>query len=251
MIRFVLAFLVFVCTSKTYGEDNNDAFEFKVQKYDGQSRTKNKGCCGYPLVAEGKWALRFYWMAEEVRYNDSVFRKDYAEEQLYNKRGFYIGTYPLRFAKALLMEGSGLLSDGRVLGFAGRCRFGFGYCFNEMNPSSHPFGRGAGRRPLVAFRSVAIDPELVSIGEPIYIPEFDGMVLPGGDVHDGCVRADDTGGNIKKQKLDFFVVSYENFKLLRDRLWNGAYITPHIEHPRCEYLNNHVVPLEYIHSIKK
>lgn len=244
------AFLVFILfVGKTsLGEEQKKIFGITIQPFSSDNRPKNKGCCGVPLVGKGEWALRYYWMASQDRYNDSVFRKDYAEERIYNKRGFFLGTFPLRFARALLMEGSGLLSDGRVLGYAGRCRFGFGYCFTEMNPLTHPYGRGAGYRPLIAFRSVAIDPELVPIGEPIYIPEFDGMRLPSGLIHDGCVRADDTGGNIKKQKLDFFVVTYENFRFLKDRLLGGPFITPHIEHPRCQYLRNYVPPLDYINK---
>ncbi|MEP6866837.1 MAG: 3D domain-containing protein, partial [Deltaproteobacteria bacterium] len=93
-------------------------------------------------------------------------------------------------------------------------------------------------RPLIPFKSVAIDPRLVPIGEPLYIPEFDGMVLPDGSIHDGCVRADDTGGGIKKRKMDFFVVTYGNFRFLLDQLLNVTWITPYIQAPRCEYLRD-------------
>jgi 3D (Asp-Asp-Asp) domain-containing protein len=212
----------------------------------GETQGKNKGCCGYPLVGKGEWNLRFYWMAMQDRFNDSVFRRDFAEEDIYTRRGFYLGTFPARYARALLMEGSGRLSDGRILNYAGRCRYGIGYCFHEISKTRYPYGRGAGRRALVAFRSVAIDPGLVTIGEVLYIPEFDGLKLPSGAVHDGCVRADDTGGNIKKRKMDFFVVTYENFLDLRTKLWGATTITPHVEHPRCRYLKRIGRPLDYL-----
>jgi len=134
------------------------------------------------------------------------------------------------------MEGSGVLADGRVINYDGRCDFGVGTCFEELDPDRHPYGRGAGHRPLVPFKSVAVDPRLVPIGEPLYIPEFDGMLLPDGSFHDGCVRADDTGGGIKKRKMDFFVVNYGNFRFLLNMLWNVIWVTPYIEDPRCEYL---------------
>ena len=79
---------------------------------------------------------------------------------------------------------------------------------------------------------------MVPLGEPLYIPEFDGMVLPDGSIHDGCVRADDTGGGIKGRKLDFFVVTYGNFRLLLDGLLGVSWITPEVEAPRCEYLRD-------------
>ena len=86
------------------------------------------------------------------------------------------------------------------------------------------------------FKSVAIDPLLVPIGDPLYIPEFDGLPMPDGHIHDGCVRADDTGGSIKKQKMDFFVASWENWRVVLESLYGVTWITPHIEHPRCDYL---------------
>lgn len=193
---------------------------------------KDKVCCGYPLSEELGFALRFYWLAMEDKYQD-----DYSAVDVYTRDGFFLGAYSERFVRSLRMEGSGLLSDGRVINYAGRCRFGVGTCFEQLDPSTHPFGRGAGQRALVPFRSVAVDPELVAIGEPLYIPEFDGIMLPDGTMHDGCVRADDTGGGIKKRKMDFFVISYPNFLyLLREELWGVIWITPHIENPRCQYL---------------
>jgi 3D domain len=188
---------------------------------------------GYPLVAsDGQgFALRFYWLAVEDGYHP-----DEEHVPLYNRSGFFIGTYPAPFVASLRMEGSGVLGDGRVINYAGRCRYGVGTCYEPLDEEEFPFGRGAGRRPLVPFKSVAVDPRLVALGEPLYIPEFDGHIMPDGSVHDGCVRADDTGGNIKMRKMDFFVVSYQNFRLLLDALDGLDSVTPHIEHPRCAYL---------------
>ena len=197
----------------------------------GFARGKDKTCCGYPLVGEREFALRFYWLAMEERFDVVDLHVP-----IYTRDGFFIGSYPERFVRALLMEGSGLLADGRVINYHGRCRYGVGTCYEPLDEREYPYGRGAGRRPLVPFKSVAVDPRLVPIGEPLYIPEFDGLVMPDGHVHDGCVRADDTGGNIKKRKMDFFVVSYGNFRYLLDALFGVIWITPHIQHPRCEYL---------------
>ena len=188
---------------------------------------------GYPLSADQGFALRFYWLAMQDRFVDH-----YDEVEIYTRRGFYLGSYPERFVKALRMEGSGLLSDGRVINYAGRCQFGVGTCFEQLDKRTHPYGRGAGQRALIPFKSVAVDRELIPIGEPLYIPEFDGLAMPGGYLHDGCVRADDTGGGIKKQKIDFFVVSHANFRAVLPKLADGIWITPHIEHPRCEYLRS-------------
>jgi 3D (Asp-Asp-Asp) domain-containing protein len=212
-------------------------------------RGKDKLCCGYPLVDELGWALRFYWLSLEEDYDDptsgaapksgrikAVPTNTYVE--LYTPEGYYFGHVPERFAWSLRLEGSGLMKDGRIVNYTGKCPFGYGTCFEQLDVDEHPFGRGAGLRKLIPFKSVAVDPRLVPIGEPIYIPEFDGLVLPDGSIHDGCVRADETGGGIKRRKMDFFVVTYGNFRFLLDELENVTWITPQIQSPRCEYLRD-------------
>ena len=212
-------------------------------------RGKNKLCCGYPLVDDAQWALRFYWLALEGDYQDrentSVPKSGRGAAvplntwvELYTQEGYYFGRVPERFAWALRLEGSGLMMDGRVVNYKGPCKFGYGTCFEQLDIGVHPFGRGAGQRPLIPFKSVAVDKSVIPIGEPLYIPEFDGLQLPDGSIHDGCVRADDTGGGIKKRKMDFFVVTYGNFRFLLDQLLNVTWITPHIEAPRCEYMRD-------------
>lgn len=213
-------------------------------------RGKNKLCCGYPLVDDNAWALRFYWLALEADYQEprtttgarsgrgaAVPENTWVE--LYTAEGYFFGRVRERFAWSLRMEGSGLMMDGRVVNYKGACKYGYGTCFEQLDLGVHPFGRGAGKRPLIPFKSVAVDPKLIAIGEPLYIPEFDGLPLPDGSIHDGCVRADDTGGGIKQRKMDFFVVTYGNFRYLLDQLLNVTWVTPHIESPRCEYMRDH------------
>jgi 3D (Asp-Asp-Asp) domain-containing protein len=211
-------------------------------------RGKNKLCCGYPLVDDQQWALRFYWLSLEADYEESmspnapkggacaVPANRWVE--LYTLEGWFFGRFSERYACSLKLEGSGLLRDGRVINYTGSCKFGYGTCFEQLDNAEYPFGRGAGQRPLVPFKSVAVDPRVVRLGEPLYIPEFDGLGLPDGSIHDGCVRADDTGGGIKGRKLDFFVVTYGNFRALLDELWGVTWITPYVEAPRCQYLRD-------------
>jgi len=214
-------------------------------------RGRNKLCCGYPLAEELGFALRFYWLALEEDYDDPPpsakpirvpagppGKPTDTWTEIYTRDGYFMQRIPEKFAWGLRLEGSGLMRDGRVINYTGPCRFGYGTCFEQLDIKDHPFGRGAGQRPLIPFKSVAVDPRIVKIGEPIYIPEFDGLTLPDGSLHDGCVRADDTGGGIKKRKMDFFVVTYGNFRMLLDQLNGVTWMTPHVESPRCEYLRD-------------
>ena len=232
----------------------SDADTSKLRKEDvplqakAALRGKNKLCCGYPLVDDQQWALRFYWLSLEADYDEDVSAivprggrcsiPPNRWVELYTPDGFFFSRVPERYACSLKLEGSGLMRDGRIVNYTGSCKFGYGTCFEQLDISDYPFGRGAGQRPLVPFKSVAVDPRLVRIGEPLYIPEFDGMVLPDGSIHDGCVRADDTGGGIKGRKMDFFVVTYGNFRSLLDELLGVTWITPHVEAPRCQYLRD-------------
>ena len=212
------------------------------------TRGKNKLCCGYPMVDDQQWALRFYWLTRETDYDDappgSVARGGACAQpgnrwvELYTSDGYFFSRVPERYACSLKLEGSGLMRDDRVVNYTGPCKFGYGTCFDQLDVTDFPFGRGAGLRPLIPFKSVAVDPRVVALGEPLYIPEFDGMVLPDGSIHDGCVRADDTGGGIKGKKLDFFVVTYGNFRVLLDELLGVTWITPEVEAPRCDYLRD-------------
>ena len=212
-------------------------------------RGKDKLCCGYPLAEDLGFALRFYWLSLEADYEDplsgAVPRSGRVRAvpidtwvELYTPEGYFFGRVPERFAWSLRLEGTGLMKDGRIINYTGKCPFGYGTCFEQLDVGEHPFGRGSGVRPLIPFKSVAVDPRIVPIGEPIYIPEFDGLVLPDGSIHDGCVRADDTGGGIKRRKMDFFVVTYGNFRFLLDELENVTWITPQIQAPRCDYMRD-------------
>jgi 3D (Asp-Asp-Asp) domain-containing protein len=246
-VRVALLLCILVATAR--------ADDSKLRKEDvplqpkANLRGKNKLCCGYPLAEDLGFALRFYWLVLEADYDEPPGDKapksgrgatvpENSWVELYTPDGFFMQRVTERLAWALRLEGSGLMRDGRIINYTGKCPFGYGTCFEQLDEHVHPFGRGAGVRPLVPFKSVAVDPRLVPIGEPIYIPEFDGLVLPDGSIHDGCVRADDTGGGIKRRKMDFFVVTYGNFRFLLDELANVTWITPQIEAPRCEYMRD-------------
>ena len=215
-----------------HGEDDSKlAKEWIEPSPRGFSQARRKQCCGYPLSEELGFKLRFYWVA----FQDPV-PAEHDEVDLYTREGFFLGAFPHSYVRELRMEGSGILADGRVVNYAGRCSYGIGTCYEQLDPEQYPVGRGAGLRALRPFKSVAVDPRVIPFGEPLYVPEFDGLLLPDGEIHDGCVRADDAGGAIKENKIDFFVVSWENFRFLLRNLFGTIYITPHIEAPRCKYL---------------
>lgn len=64
-------------------------------------------------------------------------------------------------------------------------------------PSGITFAPGLSR-PLVFYRSVAVDPRLIPLGSLVYLPDY---VAANGD---GWFRADDTGGAIKGRHIDVY-----------------------------------------------
>lgn len=192
------------------------------------TRFKEKSCCGYPL---GEFKLSFYWLSYEADYTAEPY-----DTPVFTREGHPVGFFPARFVAEMSLEGSAVLLDGRVLNYAGRCRYGTGICFVELDHDTHPVGMGVRGRPLVPYRSVAVDPAYIPIGEPLYLPEMDGVELPDGTLHDGCARADDQGGAIRKQEIDFFVLSHEEFARVGDELWWKMRVTPTLEEPRCRWL---------------
>ena len=123
------------------------------------------------------------------------------------------------FRAQMALQGTGRLRDGRVLNVAGRCKCE--PCFHVL-PSHREWGMAGMGIPLEPFRTVAVDPSKIRLGTLLYIPALDGLRMPGrapvgGFVHDGCVIAADTGGNIDGNQLDLFVARKAYFNGLARR----------------------------------
>jgi 3D (Asp-Asp-Asp) domain-containing protein len=120
------------------------------------------------------------------------------------------------FKQSAAMQGSAKLCDGRVVGV------------QKVNPlcfvvvgAEFPWGITASGRPATPFRSIAIDRKSFVMGHWYYVPELDGLALPApaaGKVHDGCVRADDVGGAVKGDMVDFFVGEHGAVDALKGKL---------------------------------
>ena len=181
----------------------------------------------------GRFKLTYYWMAAETGGQRRV--------QLYNKRCRPVARVSSSFARRLRLEGGGKLRDGRVLTYSGACGCGPSLCIGIAR-RGHTWGTGVNGRPLSPFRSVAVDPRHVAIGTSLYIPELDGVAMPGkapwgGFVHDGCVVADDQGGGIRGRQLDLFAARKFHYKAL-DRRHRLKRVTVFAGGERCQSLTH-------------
>jgi 3D (Asp-Asp-Asp) domain-containing protein len=204
-----------------------------------------------PGNARGTFDLTYYWVTSELDYGGA------ATEAIYTPRCEVLATVSPEFARSLRLEGTGRLRDGRVINVSGACGCASATCFIEVD-EDHPWGPrmvagpgaaptrdervgrwgiGVQDRPLVPYRSVAVDRAVVPYGTRLWIAELEGVRVPGeppwGDfVHDGCVLAADTGGSIDGAHLDWFVGLKASYRTL-DGALRLSRITVHDAGDRC------------------
>ena len=167
-----------------------------------------------PARELGRFQLTYYWMPTEAG-------KRRRSVPLYTRSCKRIARVSSSFARRLSLEGGGRLRDGRVLVYSGACSCESSPCY-QVARRGHRWGTGYNQRPLEPFRSVAVDPRRVPIGTVLYIPELDGLTMPGhesygGFVHDGCVVADDRGGGVRGKQIDFFAGKRIHYRSLHRR----------------------------------
>jgi 3D (Asp-Asp-Asp) domain-containing protein len=149
------------------------------------------------------------------------------------------------FHDSVCIEGSGILLDGRVINYASTCtdscpsarRCGshdYRVCYGVLDRERYPWGAGAAGVALIPDFSIAVDPGFVALGTVIYFEELDGVVPPGGSMpHDGCMRADDTGGAIDGNHFDFFAGTRDRWLAWEDVFPTRSEFTAWINHERC------------------
>jgi 3D (Asp-Asp-Asp) domain-containing protein len=115
-----------------------------------------------------------------------------------------------RFKKALLMEGTGVLLDKRILNYVGS-KLGT----SRFTVIKEPFGRGSTGCSLIPFKSIAVDPKVIPLGSIVKIQETVGMILPDGTRHNGQWFADDIGQIISGRRIDLFIGREKNVSTLK------------------------------------
>lgn len=148
----------------------------------------------------GKLRPSFYWVALEPKNKAPKTRK------LFDEDGKLIAAVSEKYYKSLLMEGTGRLTNGKVVNFKSRSKKSDGTWDIRWRlcPSTAPYGYGLNDIPLEAFKSVAVDTSVIPLGSKIYIPAAKGAKLPNGQRHDGYFTAVDIGDLIKSKKIDIF-----------------------------------------------
>ncbi|KAI9243664.1 hypothetical protein BDA99DRAFT_529974 [Phascolomyces articulosus] len=109
------------------------------------------------------------------------------------------------------MEGTGLLKSGTMVNLGENNNV-----FMKLNRNKTPYGLGDSNNALEPYVSVASND--MKRGTKLYIKELDGLKLPDGGTHNGCVRVDDKGWSFSGCQLDWFVLRYDSYKTLVNKL---------------------------------
>ncbi len=166
----------------------------------------------------GKFRNTYYDFPSEAEFSGERTR-------LYDSNCSVIAQVKQDFHDSLCVQGSGVLSDGRVVSFAKRgcscaavCpRTDQRICYQPLDKARFPWGRGATGEAITPLLTVAVDDDVVGLGTPVYIPEYEGLPrdLERSTFHDGCFIAQDRGLKVKGKHVDVFTG-----EPALTRLWN-------------------------------
>ncbi|CAI2162666.1 6952_t:CDS:2 [Funneliformis geosporum] len=172
-----------------------------------EKRAANKG-----KLLSSKAEFTYYWVVYESDYKSS----NQVTIRTCDKKP--IATVNRDFAIEMKTEGTGVSKSGKVLNF-GDCDCDSGFnCFIELKNKKHSLGISSSQKPLIPFVTIAAND--IRLGSKVYIPKLDGMIMPGGIRHNGCVKADDQGRGFGGKHIDFFVGKESNYKdLIKQKLF--------------------------------
>lgn len=118
------------------------------------------------------------------------------------------------------MEGTCLLTDGTMINLDQGHN-----TFMVVNTKQHPYGLGSTDSiSLHPWTSVASND--IKKGTILYIKEIDGIKLPNGMTHNGCVRVDDEGWSLNSCQLDWFVLMYETYAEIANKVGESVKAVP-------------------------
>lgn len=195
-----------------------------------------QGPSGFADTVEpmGAHRLTVYWLARETRRDRNVEVRS-VRLRLRGTRKTFVRV-SRRFARDLLMQGSGFLFNKTLIQYAGRCgRLSRLRCMKivVLNRRRFPMSRGALGRALIPFRSLAVDSRSIPLGSRVYIPKLGKLLRLGGYRHNGCFIAHDRGGRILGNRIDLFVgLPHLFYRRLGRRMPRRAKLF--LNHPSCK-----------------
>ncbi|KAI7857249.1 hypothetical protein BDC45DRAFT_566769 [Circinella umbellata] len=165
---------------------------------------------------KGNSKLTMYWIPKEgdkdmTNDGKSVTLSGRKNKSLKTSNGKSIAKVSSVTYDKFQMEGTGLLKSGVMVNLGENNNV-----FMKLNRKKTPYGLGDNGNALEPYVSVASND--LKRGTKLYIKEIDGLKLPDGGTHNGCVRVDDKGWSFSGCQLDWFVLRYTSYKTLVDKV---------------------------------
>ncbi len=179
-------------------------------------------------------------------YYDFPNESDYAGKSVAVKSAACetIGMVPRGFHDAVCVQGSGSLARGGTISFAKRdcacaeiCpRTNQHICFDTLDKTAFPWGRGAAGVPIAPLRSVAADTSILPLGTVLYIPELDGVRGASSGSSDGCFVVEDRGLKVQGEHIDIFTGLPAETAALNAQVPSNRGVTVVLDAPQCARL---------------
>ncbi len=149
----------------------------------------------------GEFAPTFYRILDERAAEWDMGEE--RTEELRTRNGEMIARVAPSFRHQLDIEGSARLRDGRVVNFDRKQNDEWRYVI----ALDAPYGLGVESYKLIPYRTLAVDPKVITQGAVLYVPLLVGVKLPTGEVHDGFCFAHDVGQDetVQGKRIDIFV----------------------------------------------
>ncbi|KAK4513615.1 uncharacterized protein ATC70_005619 [Mucor velutinosus] len=200
-ISFIVALAAMIC---------NMVFVAPIDKRSISSCYKSAKLTQYWIPKEGD--------ADMSNNGQSVTLDGSKSKTLQTKDGITIAKVSETTYDKFQMEGTGLLQSGKMVNLGESTSV-----FMELDRSSTPYGIGHTGEGLNPWVSVASND--IATGTTLYVKEMDGLVLPGGKTHNGCVRVDDQGWGLGNCHIDFFVLQFSAYQELVKELPSTVTVT--------------------------
>ncbi|KAI8331675.1 hypothetical protein BC941DRAFT_456023 [Chlamydoabsidia padenii] len=178
-----------------------------------------------------KATFTFYWIPKEgdkdmLNNGKTVTLNGPKTESLDDSKGKSIAKVAETTYEKFQMEGTGLLQNGVMVNLGSSSD-----TFLKVNRKTDPYGMGSNSNPLVPWVSVASND--LKRGTLLYVKQLDGIKLPDGKVHNGCVRVDDKGWSFGGCQLDFFTLQFSAYKILSNKIPSRVTVSQ----KKCKILN--------------
>lgn len=143
----------------------------------------------------GTFRVTYYTLPRQTR------SSAYATVMAFDDSGRTVAWIDEPFRRQLQRFGQGRLTDGRVVVLLDtsdsrlRVRVLPPYRYGLSRENTYP----------LPYRTVAVDPHRILPGSVLFVPEAYGILLPGGEIHDGFFLAQDVRDVARNDRIAFFV----------------------------------------------